>query len=71
MKKLLFIDRDGTIIIEPPVKFQVNTLKAFKQRHSAKSDEMLKRLQQVAIDEGNLFEELMETVRAATSASSG
>ncbi|MDR0873325.1 MAG: bifunctional histidinol-phosphatase/imidazoleglycerol-phosphate dehydratase HisB [Prevotellaceae bacterium] len=26
MKKALFIDRDGTIIVEPPVTFQVNTL---------------------------------------------
>jgi methylmalonyl-CoA mutase len=44
-------------------EFQVNTLQAFKQRHSDKSDEMLKRLQQVAIDDGNLFAELMETVK--------
>lgn len=26
MKKVLFIDRDGTLIIEPPVTFQVNSL---------------------------------------------
>ncbi len=44
-------------------EFQINALNTFKQRHSAKSDEALKRLQQVAIQNGNLFEELMETVK--------
>ena len=44
-------------------EFQVNTLNSFKERHKDKSDEMLKRLQQVAINNGNLFEELMETVK--------
>jgi len=44
-------------------EFQVNTLHAFKERHKDKSEEMLKRLQQVAMDNGNLFEELMETVK--------
>ncbi len=44
-------------------EFQISTLHSFKERHKDKSDEMLKRLQQVAINDGNLFEELMETVK--------
>ncbi len=42
---------------------QINTLNAFKERHKAKSAAMLRQLQQVAIANGNLFEELMETVK--------
>jgi methylmalonyl-CoA mutase len=42
---------------------QILTLNAFKERNKNKSDEMLKRLQQTAISNGNLFEELMETVK--------
>lgn len=42
---------------------QINSLKAFHQRHADKSAPMLKRLQQVAVNNGNLFEELMETVK--------
>jgi methylmalonyl-CoA mutase len=42
---------------------QIETLKAFKQRHTDKSTQMLNQLQQVAINNGNLFAELMETVK--------
>ncbi len=42
---------------------QINALEAFKQRHAEMNSEMLKRLQQVAVNNGNLFEELMETVK--------
>jgi methylmalonyl-CoA mutase len=43
--------------------FQIKNLQAFHERHKDKSGEMLKRLQQTAINNGNLFEELMETVK--------
>ncbi len=44
-------------------EFQIKTLEAFHQRHNAKAGEALARLQQVAVQNGNLFEELMETVK--------
>ena len=47
-------------------EFQIATLKAFHERHKDKSVAMLARLQQVAIDNGNLFEELMETVKVCS-----
>ena len=67
-----FLNKEGSPTILPmevirstteEKEFQINTLKAFQQRNKDKSDEMLKRLQQVAINNGNLFEELMETVK--------
>jgi isobutyryl-CoA mutase len=42
---------------------QIASLQAFQKRHSGKSAAMLKQLQQVAINNGNLFAELMETVK--------
>jgi len=42
---------------------QIKDLIAFWKRNENKSAEMLKRLQSVAINNGNLFEELMETVK--------
>jgi len=44
-------------------EFQIKTLQAFHKRHADKSAEMLKRLQQAAINNENLFAELMETVK--------
>lgn len=43
--------------------FQIHTLEAFQDRHSAKSTAALKQLQQVAVNNGNLFDALMETVK--------
>jgi methylmalonyl-CoA mutase len=42
---------------------QIQNLKAFLQRHEHRSEEMLRRLKKTAISNGNLFEELMETVK--------
>jgi methylmalonyl-CoA mutase len=44
-------------------EFQIKTLQAFHNRHAAKSADMLKRLQQAAVNNENLFSELMETVK--------
>ncbi|SEK99178.1 methylmalonyl-CoA mutase [Chitinophaga rupis] len=44
-------------------EFQINTLQAFQARHADKSVNALKQLQQVAVNNGNLFAELMETVK--------
>lgn len=44
-------------------EFQINTLLAFKERHAGQADAKLKRLQEVAVQNGNLFDELMETVK--------
>jgi methylmalonyl-CoA mutase len=42
---------------------QILYLRAFTERNAGKSEEALKRLQQVAVHNRNLFEELMETVK--------
>ena len=42
---------------------QIYNLQKFHARNRAKSEAMLKKLQEVAIGNGNLFEELMETVK--------
>ena len=44
-------------------EFQIKTLHAFHKRHADKTAEMLKRLQKVAVNNENLFAELMETVK--------
>ncbi len=44
-------------------QWQIRNLEAFHTRNQAKANDMLQRLQQVAISNGNLFEGLMETVK--------
>ncbi|HUR10984.1 MAG TPA: methylmalonyl-CoA mutase family protein [Flavitalea sp.] len=45
---------------------QIHNLKAFHKRNLLQCDEALKRLQHVAVSNGNLFEELMETVKTCS-----
>ncbi|HTO15369.1 MAG TPA: methylmalonyl-CoA mutase family protein [Edaphocola sp.] len=44
-------------------EFQINNVKNLMERSGSKGEEMLKRLQKVAIKNENIFEELMETVK--------
>lgn len=46
--------------------FQIQSVEHLKQFHGEKGDEKLERLKEVAIEGGNLFEELMETVKYCT-----
>ena len=45
---------------------QINAIESFKNRNTSVSESMLEHLQQVAITNGNLFAELMETVKYCT-----
>ena len=42
---------------------QIQNLQAFWKRNQSRSAEMLERLKKVAVENGNIFEELMETVK--------
>ncbi len=45
---------------------QIARLRDFQRRHAAQAPAALKRLQKIALDGGNVFAELMETVRVAS-----
>jgi methylmalonyl-CoA mutase len=45
---------------------QIRNLVDFKERNKAESKQALARLQRVAVENGNIFEELMDTVRYCT-----
>lgn len=47
-------------------EYQIRALNAFKQRNADTSTAALQQLQQVAIQNGNLFEQLMDTVKHCT-----
>ncbi len=67
-----FLNKKGspTVIPEEVIRstgeekeFQIHALAAFQERHGDKSADMLKKLQQTAVSNGNIFAELMETVK--------
>ena len=67
-----FLNKNGSPTILPTEvirstteekEFQITTLEAFHTRHAEKNAAMLTQLQQVAVNNGNLFAELMETVK--------
>lgn len=67
-----FLNRAGSPTIVPAEvirstteekQYQIRALEAFQQRNLKFSDEMLKKLQLVAVNNGNLFSELMQTVK--------
>src|SRR5699024_317127 len=45
---------------------QIQNLESFWKRHEDKADEAIEQLKEVARNNGNLFEELMETVKVAS-----
>ena len=45
---------------------QIESLRAFQGRHADETEAALKRLEQVALSGGNIFAELMQTVRVAS-----
>lgn len=45
---------------------QIRNLQAFQERNKAKAPQALARLKQVATENGNLFEELLETVKVCS-----
>jgi methylmalonyl-CoA mutase len=70
-----FLNRNGSPTIIPAEVIrstsaekdhQIHALEAFHQRHAAHSTEALKRLQQVVIENGNIFAALMETVKTCS-----
>jgi methylmalonyl-CoA mutase len=70
-----FLDEKGSPTIVPneviratteEKEAQIETVRELTERHPPVSAEKLRRLQQVALENGNLFAELMETVKFCT-----
>jgi len=47
-------------------ELQIRNLRAFQERHKHEAEDALKRLQETALSGGNIFAELMETVKVAS-----
>ena len=71
-KRNTFLNKQGSPTIIPSEVIrsteeekeqQISNLKIFWKRNENKSNKMLNRLKSAAINNGNLFEELMETVK--------
>lgn len=71
----MFLNKEGSKTIIPSEVIrstkeekdvQIRNLKAFKVRNRKRCEEALQHLQQVAVNNGNIFEELMETVKSCT-----
>jgi len=67
-----FLNKNGSPTILPTEvirstkeekEFQIQSVQNFQNRYPEKATGLLKKLQEVAINNGNLFEELMETVK--------
>jgi len=70
-----FLDRKGSPTVLPGEVIrstteekdqQITNLEAFRQRNAGSSAQRLRQLKEVAISNGNLFEELMQTVKYCT-----
>ncbi|MCS6969258.1 MAG: methylmalonyl-CoA mutase family protein [Cytophagales bacterium] len=70
-----FLDPNGSPTVVPmevrrstkeEKEYAIASLQAFERAHAAESKEALRRLQQVALSGGNIFAELMETVKTCS-----
>jgi isobutyryl-CoA mutase len=70
-----FLSKDGSPTVLPAEvirstteekEYQIQAIINFKERHSGQAEAALKQLQHTALQNGNLFAELMETVKHCT-----
>jgi methylmalonyl-CoA mutase len=45
---------------------QIHRLENFKKKHASEKNQKLKKLKEIALSDGNIFEELLETVKYAS-----
>ncbi|HML57227.1 MAG TPA: methylmalonyl-CoA mutase family protein, partial [Ferruginibacter sp.] len=70
-----FLSKEGSPTIQPTEVIratqeekeqQIQAIESFKQRHQEHAAAMLKKLEDTALNNGNIFEQLMETVQYCT-----